>query len=195
MAKNNSKVVSGGTIERRHVSLLILCVYTAVAVMAAVLVLQVLGLFTPPMPLEDTLFGTSRPTFTWSPITLSVFLLLPSILLTLGWIYLRQYFKRNAHGTHIIIPYFEKHPRKKSAKYLYYGIAVAASVACVILALISFIQLGKSASATLMTRLVAFIPCLSMGFAVVAFLLLTCLLRHRKRTYAHHRRVQEEARM
>lgn len=193
MATNKNKIVSGGTIERRHVSLLLLCVYTAVAVMAAILVLQVLGLFSPPMPLEDNPFGTARPAFTWSPLTLSVFLMIPSILLTLGWIYLRQYFKRNAHGTHIIIPYFEKHPRKKSAKYLYYGLAIAASVACVVLALISFLQLGKSGSATLTTRAVAFIPCLSMAFAVTAFILLTNLLRLRKRVYSHHRRVQKEA--
>ena len=193
ITNNKSKIVSGSTIERRHVDLLVVCIYTTMLLMLAILVLQLMGLFYPPLPQAEDQFGTAHPAFSWSPLTVSVFLLIPFILLTLVWIYLKQYFKRNAHGSHLVIPYLEKHPRKKVTKYLYYAFSAAMGFASVLLALVSFIQLGRHEGASLMTRAVALIPCISMGFGVFVFLLLTSLMRRRKRTYSHHRHVQRRA--
>ena len=191
--RNKQKRLSGATIERRHVAFLVSCIYASMAVMIFVIVLQIIGLSSAPVTQTEDLFGTAKPAFVWSPFTVSVFLIIPSVLLTTGWIYLKRYFIRNAHGSYIVIPYLENTPRRRITKYLNYTFALLNSLICLILAIISFVRLGQSESEGLTARLAAFIPFLSMCFAVVAFLMLTNLMRLRRRTYSHQRRVQKEA--
>lgn len=189
---SKKKTLSGSTIERRHVTFLRICIILAIVLMAATLFLQILTLASSsPVKTEDP-FAVRSGSFTWTPAAVSVFLTIPAILLILFWMYLKSYFKRNTHGTHIVIPYFEKHPRKKSTKYIYYAFAGLMMVASLVLGFLYFRQLGQ-AGYSLRDRLIAAIPCLVMFFCIVALLLHVHLMRQRKRSYSHHRHVSSKS--
>lgn len=184
---NRNKVVSGGAIERRHINLLRICISVSVILAFAVIVLQVLALFFPPVQEEIGLaFGAARRSFRLTPVSAAAFLSIPAIAIVLIWVYLKGYFKRNTHGSHLRIPYLDKHPRKKTAKYFHYAFIAVMLLASAVLGVINFIKVGRIDPHTRWDQLMALIPVLVMVFVLVGFYLHTVLMRKRKRIYSHH---------
>lgn len=186
-SNRKKKNVSGGTIERRHINILRACIYVAIALIIAVLLLQVLILLLPGQT-EESVFGFGQVTrrFRLTPRTAVVFLMIPAILLVLVHLYLSRYFKRNTHGSHMTIAYLEKHPRNKREKYYYMAFVVAAGLASLVLCAIDFIRVGKTGSVSFISRAASFLPFIVMIFAALALYLLFSLMRQRKRHYSHH---------
>ena len=182
---NRNKTVSGGTIERRHINLLRICIIAAVVLAFAVLLLQVISLFVSPAQEEVGLaFGAARRSFKFTPSNIIVFLFIPAIALALIWVYLKGYFKRNAHGSHLRIRYLDKHPRKKSSKYIHFAFIAAMMAASLALAIIGALRIRRIETHTKWDLLSAFIPAVVMLFILVGFYLHTSLMRKRKRIYS-----------
>ena len=167
---NRNKVVSGGTVERRHINLLRICINASVILAFAVIVLQVLSLFFPPVQEEIGLaFGAARRSFRLTPVSAAAFLSIPAIAIVLIWVYLKGYFKRNTHGSHLRIPYLDKHPRKKTAKYFHYAFIAVMLLASAVLGVINFIKAGRIDPHTRWDQLMALIPVVVMVFVLVGF--------------------------
>lgn len=185
MASSHRKSMSGGKVERIHVDILRFAMYFMIALMAVILILQVCCLFRNPEE-ENAVYtlGGAKRSFSLTLENLPAFLLIPTTLVAFLCFYLKRYFRRNTHGSHMIIPYLERHPRNPKTKIYYMVYIAAMAVVSVVLAGILYVKHHDY---------IYLIPVITIACSGLVLYFLLQIMRERKRHYSHHHHYIEES--